>query len=100
MTLAGKSIFGDIPQAYSEVSIEEVVQRDPEVIWIMSESEAGPDNKADKVIERLLAEERLADVTAVKNRAFVTISFADSGISTPRNIDALEPMVEQLETLR
>lgn len=103
MTQAGvKNVFGERSEAYSEVSFEEVVKRDPEVIWIMPDSGAsiGFIDEAEGILKAIMADKRLKDVTAVKNRAFVTISFNAGGIATPQNIEALESLVKQLEPLR
>ncbi|HEV7805766.1 MAG TPA: ABC transporter substrate-binding protein [Solirubrobacteraceae bacterium] len=103
MTLAGtKNVFADIPAAYKEVSFEEVVKRDPQVIWVMpdSGSSIGFIDVASGILEALKTDKRLKDVTAVKNKAYVTISFYAGGIGSPQNMDALESMVKQLEALR
>lgn len=103
MTLAGmKNIFADVPAAYKEVSFEEVVKRDPEVIWVMpdSGSSIGFIDEADGILKAIKADKRLKDVTAVRNNAYVTISFYAGGLGSPQNMDALESMVKQLEALR
>jgi len=103
MTQAGvKNVFGDEREAYGEVSFEEVVKRDPEVIWVMPDSGAsiGFIDEADGIVKAIMADKRLKDVTAVKNKAFVTISFNAGGIASPQNIEALESMVKQLEARR
>lgn len=97
-----KNVFGELKEAYSEVSFEEVVKRDPEVIWVMPDSgeSIGFIDEAEGILKAIKADKRLKDVTAVKNNAYVTISFNAGGIATPQNIEALESMVEQLESLR
>lgn len=102
-TLAGATnIFGDFRESGVEVSFEEVVKRDPEVIVIVIDGgvEGGVPNEAEMIRDGILADKRLADVTAVKNKAFVTISYLEGGLASPRNIEGLESVVEQLEAFR
>ncbi|MGH8931247.1 MAG: ABC transporter substrate-binding protein, partial [Egibacteraceae bacterium] len=103
MTLAGvENVFADLLEPYVTVSWEEVVNRDPDVIWVMTDAggDLGFIDEEQGIKDKLLADTRVADMTAVNEQAFVTVSFDSSGVSTPRNIDALEHMVGQLEALR
>lgn len=103
MTLAGvRNVFGDVKEAYAEVSFEQVVSRNPDTVWIMPDSGAslGFIDEAGGIEAKLLSDPRLANMTAVKNKAFVTLSFSTAGIGSPQNVDALESMVNQLDRIR
>ncbi|MGH3938029.1 MAG: ABC transporter substrate-binding protein [Pseudonocardiaceae bacterium] len=103
MTLAGvRNVFADVAEAYAEVSFEQVVNRNPDTIWIMPDSGAslGFIDEADGIETKLLSDPRVANLTAVRNKAFVTISFSTAGIGSPQNVDALESMVDQLDRIR
>lgn len=56
--------------------------------------------EASKIEAKLLSDPRVANVTAVKNKAFVTLSFISAGVASPQNVDALESMVDQLDKIR
>lgn len=103
MTLAGaRNVFNDVNAAYAEVSFEQVVERNPDTIWIMNDAGAslGFIPEASKIEAKLLSDPRVANVTAVKNKAFVTVSFTIGGVASPQNVDALESMVDQLDKIR
>ncbi|MBU8907822.1 ABC transporter substrate-binding protein [Desertibacillus haloalkaliphilus] len=86
-----KNIFNDVEKNWAEVSWEEVVDRDPEVIVIVDYGETTVDQKR----EHLLHHPALKDVTAIKNEHFIIIplSAAAEGIRAPA---ALELLVDGL----
>lgn len=73
---------------------EVFVDRDPDVIWLIS----GVTNTADEIRAELESDPRLASVTAVKNHAYVEVAYADVQES-PRIIDGLTSMVDGLIAL-
>lgn len=75
---------------------EEFVARDPDVIWIIPD--AGTDVA---VLEQQLQDDpRLANVTAVKNKAYIVIPQSDATVESPREIDGLEQMIDALLALQ
>lgn len=102
ITLAGaKNAFADIPKDYDAVSWEEIVKRNPDVLWIMTAAGEGMFiDEADGIMEKLAADPRLKDISAVKNRAYVIVSYNDGGIESPRNVDAIEAFAAGLAALK
>ncbi len=86
----GKSIFGDITESYPEVSAEEIVSRNPDVIMSM-------DSHGEKIQPEFLSERPgWSEVTAVKEgRVYV---FPDDWVSraSPRLADGLEAVAAAL----
>lgn len=102
ITLAGaQNAFADVLRDYDAVSWETIVQRNPDVIWIMTSAGEGVFITEAKGIEdKLAADPRLTDVTAVKNQAYVILSYNEGGVESPRNVDALERMIDGLTALK
>lgn len=92
--------FGDTLEGFAEVSWEEVVKRDPDVVWLMTSAGTGYVEEAKGIVEKLEGDSRLAGVTAIKRKAYVVISYNESGMGTPRNVDGLERMVDGLIALK
>ena len=89
--------FADIASDYDAMSWEAIVKRNPSVIWIMTAAGAGFVNEAKGIEAKLGADPRLKNVAAVKNKAYVVVSYNEGGVETPRNIDALEQMIAGLK---
>ncbi|MCY9517021.1 ABC transporter substrate-binding protein [Paenibacillus apiarius] len=85
--VGGKNIFDDIDKGWAEVSWEEVVNRDPDVIVIVDYG----DTTAEQKQELLLNKAPLADVKAVKNKRFIVLplSAAAEGIRAPIALQTL-----------
>ena len=83
----GINLFNDLEGNYKNASWEVVVERDPEVIVLI---EAGWSTSAEKE-QLLLANEALADITAVKNKRFVVVPFSSTspGVRVPTLITTL-----------
>ncbi|WP_010170198.1 ABC transporter substrate-binding protein [Bacillus coahuilensis] len=81
----GKNVFDDIEKTWAEVSWEELVERNPEVIVINEYSEVPTEDK----IEELLTNPALQGIEAVKNERFVILPLSTvfEGI---QNDDAVE----------
>lgn len=69
----GKNIFADVEKSWAEVSWEEVVKRDPEVILIYDYETPSAQEK----IDRLLKNPALTNVSAIKNKRFVVLPLSD-----------------------
>ncbi|MEK4254428.1 MULTISPECIES: ABC transporter substrate-binding protein [Ureibacillus] len=76
-----KNIFDDIQKGWADVSWEEVVNRNPDVIVIIDYGDTTVKQKQDL----LLSKKELADVTAIKNKRFIILplSAAAEGIRAP-----------------
>ncbi|MBS1967433.1 MAG: ABC transporter substrate-binding protein [Chloroflexi bacterium SZAS-1] len=97
ITLAGaKNAFGDIPSDYDSVSWEEIVKRNPDVIWVMTSAGPGYIDEMQGIQKKLDSDPRLVNITAVKKKAYIAVSYNEGGVETPRNIDALEQMINGL----
>lgn len=60
----GTNIFGDIEKQYAKVGLEDVIDRDPEVIIIHA---YGDDNNGQDKVDYLKSKPELAGVSAIKN---------------------------------
>ncbi|MFD3274384.1 ABC transporter substrate-binding protein [Paenibacillus dendritiformis] len=85
--VGGKNIFDDIDKGWAEVSWEEVVSRDPDVIVIVDYG----DTTAEQKQELLLNKAPLADVKAIKNKRFIVLplSAAAEGVRAPIALQTL-----------
>ncbi|TYR81283.1 ABC transporter substrate-binding protein [Priestia megaterium] len=83
----GKNIFDDIDKGWAEVSWEEVVNRNPEVIVIIDYGAETVEQKK----EFLLSKQELADVSAIKNERFIVLplSAGAEGIRAPMSLQTL-----------
>lgn len=79
--VGGKNIFDDIDKGWTEVSWEEVVHRDPDVIVIVDYG----DETAEQKKERLLNMVSLGDVKAIRDARFIVLplSAAAEGVRAP-----------------
>jgi iron complex transport system substrate-binding protein len=80
----GKNIFADLEETYPEISAEEIVKRNPEVIL-------GPDSHGDKLLPELLAARPgWEQIDAVKNKRIYLLDANIASREGPRIVDALE----------
>lgn len=101
ITLAGaKNAFADLLKSWDTVSWEEVVTRNPDVIWLMTAAGSGYIEEAEGIKQKLAADPRLTNVTAVRNAAYVIVSYNEGGVASPRNVDAIEHMIDGLIALK
>jgi iron complex transport system substrate-binding protein len=82
----GQNVFDDIKDSYVNVSWDAVIARDPE--WIVISNPRIPPEDS---IRYLTTSSALRDVSAVKNRRFLFLTYAERSPST-RNVDALEKL--------
>ncbi|WP_068496101.1 ABC transporter substrate-binding protein [Paenibacillus kribbensis] len=80
-SVKAKNIFDDINKSFAEVSWEEVVSRNPDVIVILDYGDTSLENKE----KLLLSKPALAGVEAIKNKRFIVLplSAAAEGIRAP-----------------
>jgi iron complex transport system substrate-binding protein len=86
----GKNIFDDIKDSYVNVSWDTVIDRDPE--WIVV---SNPRIPHDEIIKYLTTSPALKNVSAVKNRHILFMTYAERSPS-PRNVDALERLARAI----
>jgi iron complex transport system substrate-binding protein len=74
----GEPVFADVPGRVERIGIEEVIARDPEVIFVPAccGADVGPEAARD-VIDGMLAEPALANVAAVRHRRIYPVTFAE-----------------------
>ncbi|MFE9664670.1 ABC transporter substrate-binding protein [Streptomyces sp. NPDC005955] len=95
----GKNIFSDVNDTYEKVSWEQVAARNPEAIAIVV---YGKDTKAqfDEVVRKaerfLTGFAPLDDVTAVKERNFIPVTYEEYAIGSVRNADAVVDLARGL----
>ena len=86
----GQNIFDDIKDSYVNVSWDAVIARDPE--WIVISNLRIPPEDS---IRYLTTSTPLAHLSAVKNRNFLFMTYAERSPST-RNVDALERLARAI----
>jgi len=91
LTLAGGvNIFADLPDAYPTISVEQIAERDPQII-------IGPSSHADKLTAALIASRPgWASLTAVKNNAVYIVDGDSISRAGPRVVTALEALAKAL----
>ena len=75
---------------------EQFVARNPEVIWVIPD--AGSEVAA--LEQQLENDPRLTEVAGVKNKAYVVVPQADATVESPRLVDGLEKLVDELIALK
>ncbi len=86
----GRNIFDDIKDSYVNVSWDSVIDRDPE--WIVISNPRVPHEDS---IRYLTTSPALQTITAVKQRHFIFMTYAERSPST-RNVDALERLARTI----
>lgn len=86
----GINIFPDLTEDYPQISVEEVVSRNPDIIM-------GPDTHGDKLIaDQLATRPGWEDITAVVDNRIYLIDGNTSSRPGPRLVDALEAIAASL----
>ncbi|MBU4531954.1 MAG: ABC transporter substrate-binding protein [Hoeflea sp.] len=83
----GVNIMGDFDKSWATVNWEAVVERDPEVIFIVNYG----DVTAEQKIDFMKTNPAFADVDAVKNDRFVVLEYVEA-TPGPRNIKAIRKL--------
>lgn len=84
-TAGGTNVFHDLDERYTSVGWEAVVEKNPEVIMVMSYR----DKPAAQKIADLKANPALKDVPAIRHNRFYVIDYNEC-ISGPRTVDGTE----------
>lgn len=69
--VGGENIMADVPKDWANVSWEEVINRNPEVIVVLNSSWVSSDER----IAFLKSKPELADIDAIKNERFVVLTY-------------------------
>lgn len=88
------NVFGDADERYFEVNVEEIIDRDPELIILLTQADQRP---AD-VRQALLDKPELAEVTAIGEEAVIVLPFGYTGPG-PVAVEGLEVLAEELDDL-
>ncbi|WP_188190430.1 ABC transporter substrate-binding protein [Nonomuraea sp. SYSU D8015] len=96
LTLAGgQSLFADVSSMHADVSPEQVVERDPQAIWVISDYPFAK-TKGRELVDEVKRNPLLAGTTAVKQgKVFSTSQYLVS-FPSPLNVDALEQLAADL----
>lgn len=95
----GQNIFSDVNAGYKEVSWEDVVARNPDVIVITpygKATKAAYDQVVAKAEAFFTSNPALKNVTAVKNRNFVVEQYEAFDTGSVRNADTVESLAKAL----
>lgn len=97
ITLAGgKNVFEDVEVNYAEVSWEQVIERNPAVIWMQTDAGPGFIAAEDGIKKAIETNPGLADVDAVANERYVTVSYNAAGTLSIHAADATLDFATQL----
>lgn len=88
-----ENVYGDRPERLIEVSAEELIARNPDVIILLLQGEQTPDDTS----AALSARNGLAGVAAIRENRIIAIPFGYSGPS-PVAVEGLEVLHEQLDS--
>lgn len=100
MRLSGMTnIFADSLEGYTSMSIEQVVERNPDLIWIVTSSGEGFIEEGDQLLAALVGDARVNGLGAVKNKQYFFVSYSDA-VPSPRIIDALSDFVDAVIALK
>lgn len=84
----GMNIFSDIQKQNVEINVEEIIQRNPEVIVVKSSL---TDPNAKRSLEYLFGNKSLRNITAIKDSSIVILPFT-SMLPGVRNLEAIKSM--------
>ncbi|MEV0330039.1 ABC transporter substrate-binding protein [Micromonospora echinospora] len=91
----GQNAFTDVTSMHADVSPEEVLKRDPQVIWVISDYPFAK-VKGDELLRQVKANPLLANTSAVKQGRVVGTSQFLVSFPTPLNLDGLEQLAAGL----
>ncbi|GAA0427010.1 ABC transporter substrate-binding protein [Acrocarpospora corrugata] len=96
LTLAGgENLFGDVGSMHADASPEEVVKRDPQVIWVITDYSFAK-IKGQELVEKVRQNPLLAETTAVKEGKVFSASQYLVAFPSPLNLDGLEKLAADL----
>lgn len=91
--VGAENIFADIEQSFSTVSIEEIIERNPE--YIIIHEYTTEENNAQSKIDYLMSQEELSGVKAIQNKQFIVVNLFQV---TPglQNVDFVEKVAKAI----
>ena len=87
----GVNVFGDVTTMHANVSPEQVVQRDPEVIWVITDYSFAK-VKGQALVDQVKTNPLLAATSAAKNGRILATSQFLVAFPSPLNLDGLEQL--------
>ena len=96
----GVNSFEDLPVVYGETSWEQVVQRNPDVVWVQSDAGPGFVQAADGIKKAVKKNPGLASVTGVKDERYVMVPYTTGGTLSVHNAEAVLDFAKQLASLK
>lgn len=87
----GENIFSDMNKAYTEVSFEEIIKRNPDVIMVLEYSVGNGGMTFEDKVKTLKSNPALKDINAVKNNRFIKVELTElyPGIRVPQTVKKL-----------
>ncbi|GAA2839881.1 ABC transporter substrate-binding protein [Nonomuraea rubra] len=96
LTLAGgENLFPDVSAMHADVSPEQVVKRDPQVIWVITDYTFAK-AKGQELVDQVKRNPLLAETTAVKQGRVISTSQYLVSFPSPLNLDGLEQLAAGL----
>ncbi|SDF43018.1 iron complex transport system substrate-binding protein [Lentzea fradiae] len=91
----GQSVFSDVSSMHAEISPEEVVRRDPEVVWVITDYTFAK-LKGQELVAAVRTNPLLAGTTAGRQSKVVSTSQYLVSFPSPLNLDGLEQLANAL----
>lgn len=91
----GQNIFPEVTSMHADVSPEEVLKRDPEVIWVITDFPFAKVKGLD-LVRQVKANPLLASTSAIRQGRVVATSQYLVSFPTPLNLDGLEQLAMEL----
>ncbi|NFN88661.1 ABC transporter substrate-binding protein [Clostridium sporogenes] len=87
----GENIFGNIDKTYPEVSMEDVIKKNPDVIMVLEYSVGNGGETFENKVKALKANPALKDVNAIKNNKFIKVELTElyPGERVPKTVKKL-----------
>ncbi|KEI75170.1 iron ABC transporter substrate-binding protein [Clostridium botulinum B2 128] len=87
----GENVFGDMKKDYPEVSMEEIIKRNPDVIMVLEYSVGNGGDTFENKVKALKANPALKDVNAIKNNKFIKVELTElyPGVRVPKTVNKL-----------
>ncbi|WP_162795564.1 ABC transporter substrate-binding protein [Nonomuraea lactucae] len=96
LTLAGgQNVFADVTSMHADVSPEQVVKRDPQVIWVITDYTFAK-AKGRHLVDQVKRNPLLTGTTAVKEGRVISASQYQVSFPSPLNFEALERLATDL----
>ncbi len=98
MYLAGAdNVFEDVNEVYGEVSWEQVVQRNADVLWLQTDAGPGFVQTQDGLKKAVAAHKGLAGVTGVAKKRYVVVPYTTAGTLSVHNAEAVLEFAKKLQ---